>query len=137
MVKEIHGVLISNKRVHLWGPRFADVGVHRNLRTMFADMAPIQVDSSDEEAAPRQSTLPASSALAQEAIDILGPLEEELQTRMARDGQLATSIVHMARALTVAREMLDPARSELARREEDRSTTFRFDSSDVARVYET
>ena len=72
MVKEIHGVLISNKRVHLWGPRFADVGVHHNLRTMFADMAPIQVDSSDEEAAPRRSTLPASSALAQEAIGSVG-----------------------------------------------------------------
>lgn len=57
----------------------------------------------------------------------LGPLEEELQARMARDGQLATSIVHMARALTVVREMLDRARSELARREEDRSATFRFD----------
>ena len=94
MLKEIHAVLISNKRVHLWGPRFEDVGMRHNLRTMFADTAPIQLDASDEEAVPRQATLPASISLAQEAVDILGPLEEELETSMARDGQLATIIIH-------------------------------------------
>ena len=136
MVKEIHGVLISNKRVHLWGPRFADVGVHHNLRTMFADMAPIRIDSShEEEVVADQVTVPTVSTLAQETVDILGPLEGELEARMSRDGQLATSIIHMGKALEVIRGMLAPARTELLRTS-GLTTALRFDASDVARMYE-
>ena len=72
MAPGVHGVLVSNKRVHLWGPRFVDIGVHHNLKTMFADMAPIQVDDSDDDCvAPPQATchttICVEAALAQES----------------------------------------------------------------------
>ena len=137
MVKEIHGVLISNKRVHLYGPRFADVGVHHNLRTMFADMGPVQVDSSDDETSAKQESLPMKSGLAEETIDVLETLEAELEARMSRDGELSTCIIHMGKALKVVRDMLRPARAELQRSSvcvDGSAGAFDFDSSDVARV---
>lgn len=139
MAPGVHGVLVSNKRVHLWGPRFVDIGVHHNLKTMFADMAPIQVDDSDDDCvAPPQATchttICVEAALAQETVDILEPLEQELQSRMRQDGQLASSIIHMSKALDVVRRMLDPAKECLS--QTDPTDALRFDSSDVARVHD-
>lgn len=138
MVKEIHGVLVARKRVHLWGPRFADVGVYHTLQSMFDDMAPVQIDSSGEESVPPPVTLvPDAVRLAQETVDILEPLEQELRAKMSRDGQLATSIDHMNRALQVVRERLEPARDTLhPGRCEGNPPALTFDSSDVARLYE-
>ncbi|CAK9067816.1 unnamed protein product, partial [Durusdinium trenchii] len=103
---------------------------------MFADMAPIRIDSShEEEVVADQVTVPTVSTLAQETVDILGPLEGELEARMSRDGQLATSIIHMGKALEVIRGMLAPARTELLRTS-GLTTALRFDASDVARMYE-
>ena len=62
------------------------------------------------------------------------PLEQELQSRMRQDGQLASSIIHMSKALDVVRRMLDPAKECLS--QTDPTDALRFDSSDVARVHD-
>ena len=133
--EEIHGVLISNKRVHLYGPRFADVGVHHNLRTMFADMGPVQVDSSEDETSAKQESLPMKSGLAEETVDVLEPLEAELEARMSWDGELSTCVIHMGKALKVVRDTLRPARAELQRSSvcvDGSAGAFDFDSSSGA-----
>ena len=143
MVREIHGVLVANKRVHLYGPRFADLGVHRNIRTLLADMAPVHVaSSSDEETIgvdTKTATDTAPRSLAQETVDVLEPLETDLQRRLACDGQMASSIIHMWQALRVAQTMLVPARACLRRAAQSNAEgveDFTFDSSDVARVHD-
>ena len=142
-VREIHGVLVANKRVHLYGPRFADLGVHHNIRTLLADMAPVQVaSSSDEETIgvdAKTATDTAPRSLAQETVDVLEPPETDLQRRLACDGQMASSIIHMWQALRVAQTMLVPARACLRRAAQSNAEgveDFTFDSSDVARVHD-
>ena len=139
MIQGVHGIDLGGGRVHLWGPRFCDIGVHRNLRRMFKEQAPIQVDPSEDECVEVVSTLPSprDADIAREAEAALGPLETELEEKMSRDGQNATHIIHMGQALKVVREVLQPARTWIAGEHETREGyAFSFDYSDIARIHD-
>ena len=105
----------------------------RNLRRLFKEQAPIPVDASDEEVIQcEERPSPNGADIAREAVDILEPLEPELQEKMARDGQCATHIIHMGKALRVLREVLNPARSWIASPPIDMK--FPFEQSDVYKI---
>ena len=83
MIQGVHGVDLGGGRVHLWGPRFCDIGVHRNLRRMFKEQAPIQVDSSEDEGVELVSTLPSprDADIAREAEAALDPWRRSWKKR--------------------------------------------------------
>ena len=126
--------------MHIWGPRFRDLGTYGDLKRMFGPPPVLEVVESPDipaaqcavESVPTQL----DSDVAEEAVEWLTPLQKAVEVELRSGCHVGPTKVHLESALFSIQEMLEPATRWL-QSERSRATegfAFAFDCEDIARV---